>query len=132
MDYQSTNTHQSVEDALRKGDVTKAALVQLMFAYAKAEATRDIEWTDVDLALEYAKEAMPGYYECILDEIQFDDTQDALRARFKEEIEPLVVEQYGADDEIALNEEFNNWTDSLCKDGEISQYVYNNVTRTDD
>jgi hypothetical protein len=132
MDYHTQNTHQSVEDALRKGDVAKAALAQLLLAYAKAEDGGSVEWSDVDLAVEYAKEAMPGYYECILDEINFDDTQEQLRVRFKEEIEPAVIAQYGADDKFALNEAFNDWTDSLCKDGEISNYVYNNVTRTDD
>jgi hypothetical protein len=113
-------------------ELAKQALIQLLLTYAKAEETRDVEWSDVDLAVEYAKEALPGEYERILDELQFDDTQERIRAQFKTDIEPLVIEQYGADDEVALNEEFNNWTDSLCKDGIISDYVYNNITRTDD
>ena len=32
------------------------------------------------------------------------------------------------DDEIMYNEEWNNYTDSLCKDGQISNYAYNNWT----
>ncbi len=129
-----TNQIDAVEQALRKGDIAKAALVKLLFAYAKAEAdnSSSVDWSDVDEAFETAKEALPEYYECLVDELKFDDTQDTIRARFKKEIEPLVIQQYGADDEVALNEAFNDWTDSLCKDGEISSFVYNNISRTDD
>ena len=31
-------------------------------------------------------------------------------------------------DETALNEAWNNWTDMLCKDGEITDWQYNNWT----
>ena len=48
-------------------------------------------------------------------------------ARFDEEVAPMILEMYDADDSVAFNESFNNWTDSLCKDGDISQDVYNNV-----
>jgi len=54
-------------------------------------------------------------------------------ARFDEEVAPMVLETYetyetyDADDSIAFNEAFNNWTDDLCKDGDISEDVYNNV-----
>lgn len=65
-----------------------------------------------------------------LDMDNFDVVQDWLRNRFNTEIAPAVVEMYSADDEIALNEEFNNWTDSLCKDGVISEEIYNEVCRT--
>ena len=43
-------------------------------------------------------------------------------ARFDEEVAPMILEMYDADDSIAFNEEFNNWTDILCKD------VRNNVS----
>jgi hypothetical protein len=43
----------------------------------------------------------------------------------------MIVEQYSADDEDAINQGFNDWTDSLCKDGEISDYTYDNVTQDD-
>jgi len=39
---------------------------------------------------------------------------------FEELILPLVVKQYGADDEIAIRTAFNDYTDMLCKDDEIS------------
>jgi hypothetical protein len=48
-------------------------------------------------------------------------------ARFDEEVAPMILETYDADDSIAFNESFNDWTDSLCKDGDISQDVRNNV-----
>lgn len=62
----------------------------------------------------------------------FEEIEAGLRALFESEIAPLVRAQYGDSDEIALNEAFNNWTDSLCKDGEIADSVYDRVTRTDD
>jgi len=61
----------------------------------------------------------------------FEACQDTLRRVFNDEIAPSVIAHYGKDDRVALNEEFNNWTDMLCKDGEISDYLYENVTRED-
>lgn len=43
----------------------------------------------------------------------------------------MVVDQYGEGDTIAVREAFNDWTDSLCKDGIISDYVYNNIDLDD-
>jgi hypothetical protein len=48
---------------------------------------------------------------------------------FVENILPLVQEQYeqdGIPDIPARCEAFNNWTDSLCKDGVITDEQYNN------
>ncbi len=52
-------------------------------------------------------------------------SEDELSKRFDEEVLPSVIEQYGEDDEPAINEAFNDWTDSLCTDGEIHQEQYN-------
>ena len=57
------------------------------------------------------------------------DSEQALSDRFDEDIAPLVVEQYGEYDKPAMNQAFNDWSDSLCKDGELhesqySQYCY--------
>lgn len=46
---------------------------------------------------------------------------------FEMEIAPLVRQEYGADDYIALREEFNNWTDALCKDGQITEEMYEDM-----
>jgi hypothetical protein len=51
-------------------------------------------------------------------------SEDELSKRFDEEVLPLVVEEYGEDDEPAISEAFNNWTDSLCKDGELHPEQY--------
>ena len=47
-----------------------------------------------------------------------------LSKRFDEEVLPSVVAQYGEDDTVAINEAFNDWTDMLCKDGEIHPEQY--------
>lgn len=46
-------------------------------------------------------------------------------ADFREFIEPVIVRRYPSD-RIALYEAWNNWTDSLCKSGLISQKQYDN------
>ena len=48
---------------------------------------------------------------------------------FDECVLPWVVEQYEQDGEIdwpARSEAWLNWTDSLCKDGRISDWQYEN------
>ena len=50
---------------------------------------------------------------------------------FKENILPLVknkFEQDGKKDIPARAEAWNNWTDSLCKSGIITDWQYNNWT----
>lgn len=50
---------------------------------------------------------------------------DELSERFDAEIAPSVIEQYGEDDTVAMSEAFNNWSDALCKDGDLHQSQYN-------
>lgn len=52
-------------------------------------------------------------------------TQQEARDLFEQEVAPLVRQKYGWDDTIALAEEWNNWTDALCTDGEITSDQYN-------
>lgn len=54
----------------------------------------------------------------------FDEIQEYICNLFDSEIRPHVP----SDDIPAMREAFNNWADSLCKDGEISDFVYDNVT----
>lgn len=61
-----------------------------------------------------------------------DATQEEVRKRFESELLDGLVEMYGADDTVALDTAFNDWTDMLCKDGELSDEAYDYVTRTDD
>jgi hypothetical protein len=51
-------------------------------------------------------------------------SEGELSEKFDEEIAPLVIEQYGEDDQPAINEAFNNWTDSLCKEGLLHDEQY--------
>ncbi len=55
-------------------------------------------------------------------------TRKEILAMFKEEVLPYVKEQYEKDgrvDHIARREAFNNFTDSLFKDGMITEKTYN-------
>lgn len=47
---------------------------------------------------------------------------------FKENILPEVIKQYGKDDKIAICEEWNNYTDALCKSVKITHKQYHNWT----
>lgn len=52
--------------------------------------------------------------------LTYEETID----RFEEDILPEVIEMFSADDEIAISQTWNDWTDGLCKDGEISTRAY--------
>ncbi len=51
-------------------------------------------------------------------------SEEELSKRFDEEILPMVLETYSESDSDAINEAYNDWTDSLCKDGEIHPAQY--------
>ncbi len=53
-------------------------------------------------------------------------SEEELSKRFDEEVASYVVEKYGEDDSVAMNEAFNDWSDMLCKEGEIHEEQYNN------
>ena len=48
-----------------------------------------------------------------------------LSDRFDEQIAPGVIALYRENDKPAMNEAFNNWSDTLCKDGELHDEQYN-------
>ena len=61
-------------------------------------------------------------------------TRDEAIEIFDNCILPIVAEQYeqdGRPDEVARRETWNNWTDSLCKDREISDWQYENWSQPD-
>ena len=61
-------------------------------------------------------------------------TRDEAIEIFDSCILPIVVEEYEQDgraDECARRETWNNWTDSLCKDREISDWQYENWSQPD-
>ena len=49
--------------------------------------------------------------------------QQALR-RFRREVAPGVVSRYGTGDKPACRQAWNNWTDRLHRDGEITTRQY--------
>lgn len=57
----------------------------------------------------------------------FDDANEALYKDFMQNVAPHVFSQYGAD-QCALDQAFNDWTDSLCKDGVIPEFLYEQCT----
>jgi hypothetical protein len=65
-----------------------------------------------------------------IDERIFDEDCEKVRNLWPE-IKQSIIDAYSEDDDVAINESFNDWTDSLCKDGEISGYTYDNITRED-
>ena len=62
-----------------------------------------------------------------MDEMNDDypDDEAELSARFDSEVAPHVFAQYGENDEPAMSQAFNDWSDMLCKDGEIGDAQYN-------
>lgn len=50
--------------------------------------------------------------------------EEDLSEIFDEVITPDIIKKYGENDKPAMNEGFNNWTDMLCKDGEIHPIQY--------
>ena len=55
-------------------------------------------------------------------------SEKQLSDRFDEDLADVVVEQYGRDDQCAIDQAFNDWTDMLCKEGEIHPEQYDKYT----
>ena len=51
-------------------------------------------------------------------------SEDHLSEIFDEEVAPLVLENYSADDVTAFNEAFNNWSDGLTREGRLHEAQY--------
>jgi len=47
-------------------------------------------------------------------------------------VKPFVIGQYGENDYAALSESWNNYTDALCKDGDINELQYHFCPSWDD
>jgi len=59
-------------------------------------------------------------------------TRDEAIGRFEEYVLPAVIAEHEQDGQLdgpARSEAWNNWTDSLCKGGEISDWQYANWTQ---
>lgn len=75
-----------------------------------------VSWTNMD-ELEII-EALASWEDMI-------DSEDALSERFDQDMAPSIVEAYGEDDEVAINEGFSDWADGLVSDGELHPTQYN-------
>lgn len=51
-------------------------------------------------------------------------TKVQVKGAFDEYVKPCVIAQHGKDDKPAIREAWNNYTDSLCKDGFITPHQY--------
>lgn len=54
-------------------------------------------------------------------------TLEQVNNSFEESIKPLVEAKYGRHDFIALREAYSNYTDMLCKDGQITPQQYHEM-----
>jgi len=75
--------------------------------------------------MNYNDENLLDMVELYANECGYIASEQELSDLFDESIAPEVIKQYGPDDEVAMSEAFNNWSDSLCKDGEIHPAQYN-------
>lgn len=50
------------------------------------------------------------------------------RKYFRNYVAPAVITMYGSNDKAAMRTAFNDWTDQLCKAGEITERQYNTWT----
>lgn len=76
----------------------------------------------------YATDTHLETVETLAEEIGAIASEEELSERFDDECAPHVIAQYGEGDEPALNEAFNNWTDALCKDGDLHPLQYNSYS----
>lgn len=51
-------------------------------------------------------------------------TKEEAIKRFKEEVMPYIRKEYGKDDKTVVEQAWNDWTDALQKEGEITAHQY--------
>lgn len=81
--------------------------------------------------MNYSDENLLEMIELYAEEKGYVASEEELSEKFDNEVMPSILEQFGEkgkpfEDEVMVNEEFNNWTDMLCKDGEIHLEQYEN------
>ena len=54
-----------------------------------------------------------------------------VKKEFEEQILPMVVDEYGKNDIVAISTAFNDWIDGLHKDGQISDDLVDDITLED-
>jgi hypothetical protein len=74
----------------------------------------------------YYNETFLEMVEMYAEEVGNISSEDELSEIFDNEIVESVINKYGKNDQCAIDEAFNNWTDSLYKNREIHEEQYNN------
>ena len=74
----------------------------------------------------YNDENLLQMVELYAGQMGYISNEQELSDLFDTEMAPHVIEIYGENDQPAMSEGFNNWTDSLCREGEIHPEQYNN------
>ena len=77
------------------------------------------------MPLNFANYDLLEIVEFFAEENGFIASEAELSERFYEAVLPDVIAKYGEDDQVAINEAFNDWTDMLCKDGDLHDEQYN-------
>jgi hypothetical protein len=75
----------------------------------------------------------PNRREKTMNNLEYVMTWKVACDAFEGGIIPFITESYerdGIPDWPARREEWNNWTDALCKDGEISDWQYENWSQS--
>ena len=80
--------------------------------------------------MNYNDENLLSMVELYAGEMGLVDSEEALSARFDEEVAPSILEAHGQpgvafEDSDMMTQAFNDWTDVLCKEGEIHLEQYN-------
>ena len=80
--------------------------------------------------MNYNNENLLEMIELYANEMGYISSEQELSDLFDQEIMPVILSQYakpGEDftDQDMIDQAFNDWTDSLCKDGEIHPEQYN-------
>lgn len=77
------------------------------------------------MPLNFANYDLLEIVEFFAEENGFIASEAELSERFDEAVLPDVIAKYGEDDQVAINEAFNDWSDMLCKDGDLHDEQYN-------
>ena len=79
--------------------------------------------------MNYNDESLLEMIELYAESQGYVDSEEALSEQFDNDIMPAILHTYGKpgeafDDDTMVSEEFNNWSDGICKDGEIHPIQY--------
>lgn len=100
----------------------------------------DHEWDRINLPEDCTKEQINTYiahFNACIDPIlsdSFDAYENLVISGFEAEVLPFIIENMESDgikDIPARREAFNNYSDSLCKEGVIPERVYNEICLPD-